>query len=164
MSPSASTKTTTAVPSQTVSAFPSNMSDDSPHSSYALVPILTKDNFIKWEIQVWLYLTGTADHVRMIRHTKDAAGMYADPAKPTDPGKGRAWDKSEHVALGVIMVTASDLHFKLVHRMGKEPVWKLWKAIGMQHEQHNTSLCHEAWMQLFALRKKPTETYINFYQ
>ena len=103
---------------------------------------------MKWEIQVRAYLTGAADHVRVIQRVRDSAGGYIDPAPPSDPDELRAWQKSERVALGVIMATTSDLHLELVHRMCEEPVWKVWKAIEAQYQQHDASLRHEAWMQL----------------
>jgi hypothetical protein len=137
------------------------MSDDAPCSGYALVPILTKENFMTWEIQVRVYLTGAADHVRVIQRTKRTDGKYHDPSPPPDPDERKAWDKSERVAMGVIMATASDLHLELIYRMSEEPAWKVWKAI---EAEHDVSLRHEAWMQLFATRKKPTETYVDFYR
>ena len=119
---------------------------------------------MKWEIQVRAYLTGAADHVRVIRRTRNSAGVYADPAPPSDPDECKAWDKSERVAMSVIMVTASELHLELVHKMGEEPAWKVWKAIKAQHQQHDMSLWHEAWMHLFSVWKKPTKTYVDFYR
>ena len=119
---------------------------------------------MRWEIQVRAYLTGAADHVRIIRRTKDSAGKYVDPTPPTDPDELKAWDKSERVAMGVIMATASDLHLEVVHKMSEEPVWKVWKAIEAQHQQHDASLRHEAWMQLFVIQKKPSETYVDLYR
>ena len=138
------------------------MSEDSPQSSYTLVPILTKDNFMKWEIQVHAYLTGAADHVWVIQHTKGSDGKYVNPIQPTNLDELKDWNKSKHMAMGVIMVTASNLHLKLVHKMGEEPVWELWKAIEAQHQQHDASLWHEAWMQLFAIWKRPDEGYVDY--
>ena len=66
--------------------------------------------------------------------------------------------------MGVIMATASNLRLELVHRMCEEPVWKVCKAIEAQHQPHDASLHHEAWMQLFAIRKKPMETYVDPYR
>jgi hypothetical protein len=140
------------------------MSDESPRSGYALVPVLTKDNFMKWEIQVRAYLTGVSDHVRVIRRTKDNTGKYQDPTPPTDDEDLKAWNKSERVAQGVIMATASDLHLELIHRRSEGPVWKMWTEIEAQHQQHDASLRHEAWMQLFAIRRKPSEPYIDLYR
>jgi len=119
---------------------------------------------MKWEIQVRAYLMGAANHVHVIQRTRDSDGKYHDPAPPTDQDKRKAWDKSERIAMGIIMATASDLHLELFHRMSKEPVWDVWKAIEGQHQQQDVSLRHEAWMQMFAICKKPTETYVDYYQ
>jgi len=140
------------------------MSDESSRTSYAHVPILTKDNFMKWEIQVEAYLTGAADHIRVIRRTKDTGGKYADPVAPTDAEELKSWEKSERVAQGVIMATASDLHLELIHKLREGSIWKMWSEIKSQHEQHDASLRHKVWMQLFAIRKKPAETYMDLYR
>jgi len=156
--------TSTTTLSQTIPTLSTNMSDNSPHSSYALIPVLNKENFMKWEIQVRVYLTGATDHVCVIRHTRDLDGKYHDLAPPTNQNEHKAWDKLECIAMGIIMATASDLHLELIHRMSEEPVWDVWKAIKGQHQQQDASLCHEAWMQMFAICKKPTEAYVNYYQ
>jgi hypothetical protein len=140
------------------------MSEESSHSSYAHIPVLGKDNFMKWEIQVEAYLTGSADHIRIIRCTKGTDGKYTDPVAPTDADERKAWDKSERVAQGVAMATASDLHLELIHKLKEGSVWKLWSEIKVQHEQHDASLQHEAWMQLFVIHKKPGESYLDLYR
>jgi len=76
----------------------------------------------------------------------------------------RSADRAERVTIGVIMATASDLHLELIHKMSEHSVWNVWKAIEAQHQQQDASLRHEAWMQLFAIRKEPNETYVDFYQ
>ena len=119
---------------------------------------------MKWEIQVCAYLTDAADHIWVIQCTKGSDGRYVNLIQPTDPDELKDWNKSEHVAMGVIMVPASDLHLKLVHKMGEEPVWELWKVIEAQHQQHDASLQHEAWMQRFAIWKRPNEGYVDYYQ
>ena len=118
---------------------------------------------MKWEIQVRAYLTGAADHIWVIWRTKGSDRKYVNLIQPTDPDGLKDWNKSEHVAMGVIMVTASNLHLELVHKMGKEPIWELWKAIEAQHQQHGVSLWHGAWMQLFAIWKRPNEGYVDYY-
>jgi hypothetical protein len=140
------------------------MSNDSPCTGYTLIPILTKEKFMKWEIQVQAYLTGAANHVHVIRRPKGSDGKFSDPTPPTDLEELLTWNKSERVAMGIIMATASDLHLELIHKMSEEPAWKLWKAIEAQHQQHDASLHHEAWIQLFTTHKKATETYVDFYQ
>jgi hypothetical protein len=66
------------------------MSDDSPCSGYALVPIITRENYMRWEMQVHMYLMGAADHVHVIWCTRDATGRYEDLAPPSDPDECRA--------------------------------------------------------------------------
>ena len=95
---------------------------------------------MRWEIQVHAYLTGAADHIWVIWCTKGSDGKYVNPIQPTDLDELKDWNKSERVAMGVIMATASDLHLELVHKMSEEPVWVLWKAIEAQHQQHDASL------------------------
>ena len=119
---------------------------------------------MKWDIQVHTYLTGAADHVQVIWCTKGSDRKYVNPIQPTDPDELKDWNKSECVVMGVIMATASDLHLELVHKMSKEPIWELWKVIEAQHQQHDASLQHEAWMQLFTIQKRPDEGYVNYYQ
>ena len=119
---------------------------------------------MRWEFQVHTYLTGTADHIQVIQHTKGSDRKYINPIQPTDLDELKDWNKSGCVAMGVIMVMASNLHLELVHKMGKEPIWMLWKAIEAQHWQRNASLWHEAWMQLFTIQKRPNKGYVNYYQ
>jgi len=38
--------------------------------------------------------------------------------------------------------------------MSEDSVWNVWKAIEAQHQQHDASLRHEAWTQLFDYRSK----------
>ena len=83
-------------------------------SHYRKVPILTKVNFPKWEIQVISYLTGTADHVRVIEHHWGSNNTLVNPARPADTTAQAKWDASEWEALGVIMSTASDLHLEII--------------------------------------------------
>jgi len=118
---------------------------------------------MRWEIQVEAYLTGAADHIRVICHTKGNDGKYTDPVTPTDAEERKSWEKSEHVAQGIIMATASDLHLELIHKLREGSIWKMWSEIKSQHEQHDASLWHKVWMQLFMICKKPAETYMDLY-
>lgn len=132
-------------------------------SSYDFVPVLTKENYMIWELQVEAYLMGEDDHFRVLQPTKDSEGFH-NPSRPSDAEEGKAWDQSERVARGVIMATASDLYLELIGSMRGESVWKLWKAIEAKHQQYNESLRAEAWMQLLAIRKKPDEAYMDFFR
>jgi len=115
-------------------------------SHYRKVPILTKVNFPKWEIQVISYLTGTADHVRIIEHCWGSNNTLVDPTCPTDTAAQAKWDASEWEALGVIMSTASDLHLEIIlrHQTTGDPVYSLWKKICGLHCSADASLHHEA--------------------
>ncbi len=77
------------------------------------VPILTRASFPKWENQVISFLTGTADHVRVIERRPGAGNALVDPARPADDpnyatvaAAQAKWDASGREALGVIMCTA----------------------------------------------------------
>ena len=56
--------------------------DASDSGQYRNVPVLTRGNFPKWEIQVISFLTGTADHVRIIERRPDPSGTLVAPARP----------------------------------------------------------------------------------
>ena len=135
--------------------------DDAPRS-YSHVPILTKENYPKWQLTVKAFLT-PGDHVRVIRRTKDASGVLHDPVEPTDAADLERWMRAERHAMGVIMGTASDLHYEILTRYEHGRVWPLWKAIETQHVSHDASLRHEAWMQLFGIRQRPGESYLDLY-
>jgi hypothetical protein len=128
-------------------------------SNHRNVPILTRANFPKWEVQVLSCLTGTADHVRVIERRRDSTDAYVDPVRPVLREK---WDASEREAHGVIMCTASDLHLEIImqHRdkAGKS-VYDLWKKIRSLHRSTDASLRHEAWLEFLAIRRSPAETY-----
>jgi hypothetical protein len=66
--------------------------------------------------------------------------------------------------MGVIMGTATDLHYELLSKHKHGGVWPLWKAIEAQQVSHDASLRHKAWMQLFGIRKRAGETYLDLYR
>jgi hypothetical protein len=136
--------------------------NDAPRS-YSHVPILTKDNYPKWQLSVKAYLT-PGDHVRVIRRTKDTSGTLLDPVAPTDAAELEKWTRSERHAMGVIMGTATDLHYELISKHEGGGVWPLWKAIEGQHVTLDASLRHEAWMQLFGIRNRNGESYLDLYR
>ena len=109
---------------------PSSMSNKDA-SQYWNIPLLTRSNFPRWEIQVISFLTGAADHVCVIEPCLNTAGAYIDPARPTDAAKQARWDASECEALGVIMCTVSNLHLEVIHhhRKSRQPIYMLWTKI-----------------------------------
>jgi hypothetical protein len=140
------------------------MSDESSRS-HSGVPKLTKLNYYDWAMQVEAYLTGAADHWRVIEGDEKADGTYDRPTPPTDKTSKEwtDWRKSERTACGVIMATAGELHAEIVLRNKGKP-YDMWTAIEAQHLQRDVSLRHEAWMQFLALRKKTEETYVDYYR
>ena len=82
----------------TVSPVPNTsvMSDDT-RSQYAGVPKLTKDNYADWAMQVEAYLTGAADHWRVLEENEAADGTITPPTAPTDrtTAEYKDWRKSE---------------------------------------------------------------------
>jgi hypothetical protein len=138
------------------------ISEDAPHS-YSHVPALTRENYPKWQLSVKAYLT-PGDHVRVIRRTKDTSGNLLDPVALINVIELEKWNWSEWRTLGVIMGTATDLHYKLLSKHKHGGVWPLWKAIKAQHISHDASLHHKAWMQLFSICKRHEEAYLNLYR
>ena len=136
--------------------------DDAPHS-YSHIPVLTKENYLKWQLAVKAHLT-PGGHVHVIRHTKDASGDLVDPVAPADATGAEKWTRSEQHTMGIIMGTTADLHYELLSKHEHGSVWPLWKAIEAQHVSLDTSLCHEAWMQLLGTRRRSGETYIDLYR
>jgi transposase InsO family protein len=136
-------------------------SEDS-RSGYAHVPVLTKDNFPRWQLGVRAFLTPNG-HVHIIKRKKQTDGRMTDPVAPTDAAELESWEKSKQVAMGVLMATANGLHYKLVCRHEEDRAWVLWSAIEAYHVQQDACLRHEAWMLLFSIRKAPEESYIDLY-
>ena len=102
--------------------------------------------------------------MRVIRRTTGASGILLDPVTLTDAAELERWIRSERHAMGVIMGTAANLHYKLLSKHEHGGVWPLWRAIKAQHVLHDMSLRHEAWMQLFGIRKRSGETYLDLYR
>jgi len=90
------------------------VNDDAPRS-FSDVPVFTKDNYAKWQLCVKAYLTPN-DHVCVIKRTKDSTGALIDPVAPTSVDELVRWTTSEQHTMGVIMGTATDLHFELLSR------------------------------------------------
>jgi transposase InsO family protein len=150
------TVTTTAVTTAAPVTF-----DNTPRS-YSHIPVLTRDNYLKWQLCVKAYLM-PGDHIRVIKHTKTATGVLADPVPLADPAELERWNRSEWIAMGVVMGTANDQHLELIHKHEEGSVWALWKAIEAHHVQCDASLHHEVWMQLLSIRKNPDEKYVDLY-
>src|SRR6267154_4790875 len=71
------------------------MSDSESTTSglYRGLPVLSCENFNEWKIQVNAYLTGVADHVRVIsRRPNVATGVISDPVRPTVVAEAAKWD------------------------------------------------------------------------
>src|SRR5258706_4619787 len=136
---------------------------DDLRSAYAHVPVLTRENYPLWALKVKAYLAPN-DHVRVIRR-EIVGNAEIDPAPPdkdnTDYDK---WVKSEQMALGLIISTASNLHFEICHTFERGPAWSLWHAIKDSHMLQDANLWYEAWMALFTVRKTPTESYCDMYR
>jgi hypothetical protein len=102
-------------------------------------------------------------HAWGLKRTKTATGALADPVPPADPAELERWNRSERIAMGLVMGTANDQHLELIHKHEEGSVWALWKAIEAHHVQRDASLRHEAWMQLFSIRKSTDEKYIDLH-
>jgi hypothetical protein len=131
-------------------------------SGYAHVPVLTKDNFPRWQLSVRAFLTPNG-HVCIIKHKKQTDGMMTNLVAPTDAAKLESWEKSKQVAMGVLMATTNGLHYKLICRHEEDCTWVLWSAIEAYHVQQDACLRHEAWMLLFSIHKAPEESYLDLY-
>ena len=151
-----------ATPAPSLQGPTVNVDDDTPQSSLH-VPALTKDNYSQWQMAVKAYLT-PHDHVRVIKRTMDSTGALADPVTPTDADELAWWIASEQHAMGVIMGTAYDLHFELLSRHEYGRAWPLWRDIEAQHITPDGGQRHEAWVQLFGIRKRSGESYVDLYR
>src|SRR5260221_13519256 len=91
--------------------------------TYARLPVLTDENFADWDMLIIGYLTSSDDHICIITPIRQADNTFQEPAQPsaaiasaTADQKKEAnsaitsWQKSECVALGCIMMTASNLN------------------------------------------------------
>ena len=128
---------------------------------YRGLPVLSRDNFPDWEIQVIAFLTGAADHVRVIERRHGANNTLVDPAAPTDANELTRWNASEREAMGVIMSTACKAHRELIlrHRDAGKPVFQLWTKICSLYQSRDAAHRHEAWLEFLACRKAPDELY-----
>ena len=134
------------------------------HFAYVHVPILTKDNYPLWALKVKAYLA-LNDHVHVICCTI-VEGIEVDPKPPEGDdvnAKLVLWIKSNQVTLGLMIGTATDLHFELCHVHEGGQAWGLWHAIKDIHVLQDTSLCYEVWMALFLVRMTPGDSYCNVY-
>lgn len=52
--------------------------------------------------------------MRVIKRIKDSNGDLVNLKQPTDDAELKEWTKSECRAMGVILVTAQDLHYELI--------------------------------------------------
>src|SRR5258706_233751 len=132
-------------------------------SGYGHLPMLTKENYMRWQTALKAYLT-PYNHVRVLMRTTGAGGAIADPTPPTDATELASWRQSEQIAMGVVAGTSYELHLELVHKHEGGSVWELWKAIEALHVQKDASLRHEAWMHLFGHRKRPDESYVDYFR
>jgi hypothetical protein len=74
-------------------------SDSVASGLYRGLPVLSRDNFNDWKIQVIAYLTGVADHARVISRRPGPSGTFLDPKRPTaDDAVIEKWDASERQA------------------------------------------------------------------
>jgi len=141
------------------------MSDSESTASglYHGLPVLSHNNFNEWKIQVTAYLTGISDHVRIISHCPNVAGILSDLVCPTVTAEATKWDASECMALSVIMSMASKLHTEIIlhHCDSGKPVFKLWEKVGNMHQSCNALLCHQAWLQFFSVHKTTNESYLE---
>jgi hypothetical protein len=81
----------------------------------------------------------------------------------TDTAELESWEKSEQVAMGVLMATANGLHYELICRHKEDCAWVLWLVIEAYHVQQDACLRHKAWMLLFLIHKAPDESYLDLY-
>jgi Zinc knuckle len=132
-------------------------------AGYAHVPILTKYNFLEWQVGIRAYLR-PGKHLRVIKASVDANGAATAPVAPADPALQEKWESSEEIAMGVIVATASKMHLELISKLEDGPAWDLWCAIEHCHMSSNVSLRREAWVQLYGTRKQPDEGYADYYR
>ena len=142
---------------------PAAMPAESPRSSSngCYMPVLTKANFLKWQMCVEAYLT-PHDHVRVIERMNVPGHGWVDPVAPTDARLLEAWLHSERMARGIIVSTAVDLHLELVHKHRQGAPWTLWQAIEAKHVKQDASFRHGAWMNFLGIRHGLDEPYVDF--
>src|SRR5258708_14895456 len=69
---------------------PVDMSADDTTHPASSVPMLTKENYPRWRMQVRGYLC-VGDHGRVIKRTADPQGNMVDPVEPADADELKAW-------------------------------------------------------------------------
>ena len=131
--------------------------------SYGHLPMLTKDNYRKWQMAVKAYLI-PYDHVRVITQTRGADGSLTDPVHPVDAADLRAWAISEGIAMDIVSGTTYDLHADLVAAHEGGSVLSLWKAIEAQHTNNDSSLRHQAWSLLFGHQMTPDDDLLEYWR
>ena len=152
----------TVLPSVSVAAQPlPAMSEPHMPSFSSMIPQLTADNFLKWQMCVKAYLT-PGDHVRVVEQVRTTGGAYVDPSPPVDPADLALWNQSERLARGAIMASAYKLHLELIYRHERLSVWELWVAIEGSHVQQDASVRYAAWMSLLGVRKLADENYTEY--
>jgi transposase InsO family protein len=132
-------------------------------SGYGHLPMLTMENYQKWQMAVKAFLT-PYNHVRVLARTRDVTGTLVDPVRPTDAAELQAWETSEGIAMGLVAGTAYDLHADLISEHEGGRVLDLWKAIEGQHVQNDASLRHQAWNLLFAHQMRPDDDHIQYWR
>ena len=133
-------------------------------SLYAHILILSKTNYQNWALKVKAYLAPNR-HVRVLCRTI-VEGVEIDPSPPDpdDEDEFNSWMKSEQVTLGIMIATATDLHFEICHSYKCGLAWGLWHAVEECHVVEDASLCYNTWMDLFAVRKVVGEPYCDMFR
>ena len=108
-------------------------------SSSGMVPVLTRSNFLKWQMCVRAYLT-PYDHVCVIQHVKNAVGDLLDPSPLADDKELARWAQSECMAHGIMMAMAIDLHLELIHKHTDGSVWPLRLSTSSRTQVYTTGL------------------------
>ena len=132
------TPTNQTAASITTATMPSS---DTSHSRarYAHVPILTKYNFLEWQVGIRAYLR-PRKHLQVIKAGVDANGVATTPVPPTDAVLLEKWELSEEIVMGVIVATALKMHLELVSKLEDGSAWNLWSAIKGCHLSSDMSL------------------------
>ena len=79
--PPSSTSTQISSTTVTAPAAPAMSHDARTLSGYAHLPMLTKDNYMKWKTALKAYLT-PYNHVRVFMRTVGTGGVSVDPLAP----------------------------------------------------------------------------------
>ena len=130
---------------------------------YRNVPVLTRGNFPKWEIQIMSFLTGTADHVPVIERRPDPSGTR----RSCSPHRGRRANRVGRVRAGGpwcnhVHRIRRPPQVVLRHRKSASSVYALWTKISGLHRPADASLRHEAWLEFLSIRKSSDESYTEY--